>query len=724
MKRSLSSLTAAILVAVTLQFITFVATGSPAQADPAHRILITGDSITQGSSGDYTWRYRLWNKLATTAPGNVAFVGTRTDLFDVVNNVHGSNHYAATFGAKAHSAKWGDSFTQELGQIGSQVASSNANVLVVALGSNDLAYLTSPQETIANLTTYIQQARAARPGIDVVVSEVVNRWNPWTQAHEITTQVDQYAALLPSMVAQLNTASERVVIAATRTGWNAQIHTWDGTHPNPTGEALIAQRISEGLAQLGIGAAAPNIATSRAWNVSGPAPSATAGVEKVNLGWSRVSTGSTGMFIEMKLVNTGQAWNRLPYAISGNGWTVDILAAGGTYDFRLVPSKGFLTGVAGTEARRTVSGPSLPNVGSVTPVSRDYGSYGSQKIGVSWTASSNATAYNVAQRKLSNGLTDTWEYFPYPVTGTSWNFDLLFAGRFYDFRVQPNRGFTNGNWTGSSALRTWGIDLDRDIYAVGDSYTAGTGTDPTNAPPGQGCARGPHAWPHQLKVPQGNATMVACAGATTADMPTQAGAAGYLSAHNASGHARQVVMTIGGNDIGFTDIIKACVSIWSSCTSLHNSTITKINNLQGTLIATYANLRENFPYADILVGGYPTPVQPGGRNDPFLDAYACAQIGPNERAMADDLAYRLNQAIQQAAYATSASIWPTGQRVRTKFQGHGACSANGFDDWIHNRVDTEGVTELVAMNSFHPNSAGQAAYGIVFNDLLQDIAWP
>lgn len=157
--RPRAALTTLALVAATL--IQVVGAVSPANAAATYRVLITGDSITQGSSGDYTWRYRLWNKLASTAPGGVSFVGTRTDLYDNVNDAAGSQYYAASFAAKAHAAKWGDAYANELDSIGSQVSSTDANVLVVMLGSNDLAYLTSPAATITNLQTYIQRARGS-----------------------------------------------------------------------------------------------------------------------------------------------------------------------------------------------------------------------------------------------------------------------------------------------------------------------------------------------------------------------------------------------------------------------------------------------------------------------------------------------------------------------------------------------------------------------------------
>ena len=44
------------------------------------RVLLVGDSVTQGSAGDSTWRYRLWKHLEATTAGPVDLVGPRNDL--------------------------------------------------------------------------------------------------------------------------------------------------------------------------------------------------------------------------------------------------------------------------------------------------------------------------------------------------------------------------------------------------------------------------------------------------------------------------------------------------------------------------------------------------------------------------------------------------------------------------------------------------------------------
>ena len=77
-----------------------------AQAASPTRIMIVGDSISQGSAGDFTWRYRLWKHLEATAPGATTFVGDRNYLFDNITAQQGSHAYADPNFNTAHHALW------------------------------------------------------------------------------------------------------------------------------------------------------------------------------------------------------------------------------------------------------------------------------------------------------------------------------------------------------------------------------------------------------------------------------------------------------------------------------------------------------------------------------------------------------------------------------------------------------------------------------------------
>ena len=84
-------LIAAALVAASLS--TFSPATAQADTDAA-RILIVGDSVTQGSRGDYTWRYFWWKNLEAR-DADVDFVGPTTGVFDNWNwKYTGTDAYA------------------------------------------------------------------------------------------------------------------------------------------------------------------------------------------------------------------------------------------------------------------------------------------------------------------------------------------------------------------------------------------------------------------------------------------------------------------------------------------------------------------------------------------------------------------------------------------------------------------------------------------------------
>lgn len=69
--------------------------------------MVVGDSISQGSAGDLTWRYRL-DKALTAAGVAVTFEGPYTDLFDNVAGIRDGNHaYADPSFDQHHDALWG-----------------------------------------------------------------------------------------------------------------------------------------------------------------------------------------------------------------------------------------------------------------------------------------------------------------------------------------------------------------------------------------------------------------------------------------------------------------------------------------------------------------------------------------------------------------------------------------------------------------------------------------
>src|SRR5690348_9838970 len=116
---SVTSLLLVASLAAALNASPAAAVNDPSQYDPACppaaapdpstnpvRIMLTGDSITNGSSGDYTWRY-FFDQRLRTAGVNFDFVGPWSDLIDYTTGEWGHHEYAACSFDQDHDSRGG-----------------------------------------------------------------------------------------------------------------------------------------------------------------------------------------------------------------------------------------------------------------------------------------------------------------------------------------------------------------------------------------------------------------------------------------------------------------------------------------------------------------------------------------------------------------------------------------------------------------------------------------
>ncbi|OAA24498.1 lysophospholipase L1-like esterase [Frankia sp. EI5c] len=330
--------------------------GPSAVAAPMTRVMVIGDSVTHQTAGDYTWRYRLAQHLNLSAPGAVDFVGDRIDVWDNTANAPGSNDYIDAWFDRDHHAVWGDATRVERDAVEGLLRANPADVLVVALGANDLTYWSTPQTAADDMLALINNARRVNPGIDVVVAQVLDR-SDYIGGRALQQQATAYNTLLDQQVAGWQTATSRVVVARDYAEWNPNLHTWDGSHPNPTGDFVIARAVANALAQLGIGSSFGPLYGAVPWPGTGRAVTAVAQAGRHTLSWA-ATPGATAYLIEQRVLSYGeQNFYRLPYPLAAtagtNSWTTGTLPAGLTTQYRVVPVKGNMTGQAGPSGQAT-----------------------------------------------------------------------------------------------------------------------------------------------------------------------------------------------------------------------------------------------------------------------------------------------------------------------------------------------------------------------------------
>lgn len=219
------------------------------------RYLFVGDSMTVGSAGDFTWRYRMWQHLCRSGEP-FAVVGPRATLYDKAADAADSGDYAdPAFPAHArrHLAGWGEGWLHMAPLIGAAVREHRPDVLLISLGLIDLGFYTDAEQTAANAERFITEARAAGPGLRMVFMPVIPNTRADLDPH-FAHQCAELNLRLAKTVADLDHPASPLLMASRPAGYDIRTDTYDGTHPNAAGEHKLAAAFANALHQAwGIG---------------------------------------------------------------------------------------------------------------------------------------------------------------------------------------------------------------------------------------------------------------------------------------------------------------------------------------------------------------------------------------------------------------------------------------------------------------------------------------
>ncbi|WP_017611359.1 GDSL-type esterase/lipase family protein [Nocardiopsis xinjiangensis] len=263
------------------------------------RIMLSGDSMTQGADGDRTWRYHLWNHLsphvdglefvgpysdpassdmilpvpttegedpATPAPGSTGApsptdgAGSEEEAPSPEEETGGPRRPGSALPGEAeyedpdfdqeHNALWGRTLREASVSIGEEVGTHRPDVLCAMLGVNDLLWPVSMEEMEQNLRGYVEAARSGNPNLRVVLAEVV----PIALADSdegFALRVYAYNELVREVAQDMSTQASPVISldVANKEKWEAAADTYDGTHPNADGELKIAAAFADVLSR-------------------------------------------------------------------------------------------------------------------------------------------------------------------------------------------------------------------------------------------------------------------------------------------------------------------------------------------------------------------------------------------------------------------------------------------------------------------------------------------
>ncbi|MBM7170930.1 hypothetical protein JQK87_21525 [Streptomyces sp. G44] len=222
------------------------------------RFMFVGDSMTIGSAGEHTWRHRMWRHLRDTlGAGEFAVVGPRSALYDKAAGEPLSHDYAdpSPDFPRHHLAGWGEGWLHMAPRIAGALARDPADVLLISLGLIDLGFYTNAEQTAENVREFVTRARAANPGIRMVLLPVIPNIRAASDA-PFADEVARFNVLLAKTVADLDTGRSPLLLASAPSSYDIGLDTYDGTHPNASGEHKLAGAFADAMAQ--------------AWGIGGP----------------------------------------------------------------------------------------------------------------------------------------------------------------------------------------------------------------------------------------------------------------------------------------------------------------------------------------------------------------------------------------------------------------------------------------------------------------------
>jgi len=216
------------------------------------KVMIVGNSMTQGHEGDWTWRYRLWEWFKNQKIP-VKFVGPYIGTFapaDVEPPTSGGYAVGVSPDFDSHHfSNWGRQLAQDAVLIRGIVRTYQPDYLLVMLGFNDIGWGVSNGEgTLKSMELFVKEARAGKPDVNFALANIVQRLY---LRDDLPIETAKYNRLLAEAIPRWNTSTSRIELVRLQENYDCGVDScpaaYDGLHPNALGEFQVAQAFSRTL---------------------------------------------------------------------------------------------------------------------------------------------------------------------------------------------------------------------------------------------------------------------------------------------------------------------------------------------------------------------------------------------------------------------------------------------------------------------------------------------
>ena len=192
------------------------------------RIMPIGDSITQANHEHDSYRRPLWHELDRS--------GYQVDFVGSENSQHGGSPPHRDFDMD-HEGHWGWRTDEILDRIDDWARTYEPQVVLIHLGSNDVFQNQSTTSTIEEIEQVIDRLRSANPKVKIALAQII----PVNHPASLNTIV-HLNEMIEMLGATKNHEDSPIVVVDQFTGFDSKRDTYDGVHPNVSGEEKMAQR--------------------------------------------------------------------------------------------------------------------------------------------------------------------------------------------------------------------------------------------------------------------------------------------------------------------------------------------------------------------------------------------------------------------------------------------------------------------------------------------------
>ena len=211
------------------------------------KILPLGDSITHADSSHYSYRYKLWKKLIDS--------GIEFDFIGSMNTNSGGNpvwpqykglsfdqNHEGHSGWRAEELLYGRPSNPELGDLTDWLKIYTPDIVLLHIGTNDLGAGQSYSSTANEIKLIIDTIRMDNQDVTILLAKIIPRNYTYNNIIAFNEYIEPIAQ-------EKKLPNSPVIVVDQWTGFSYEEDTYDGTHPNTSGEEKMAEKWFQTIVQ-------------------------------------------------------------------------------------------------------------------------------------------------------------------------------------------------------------------------------------------------------------------------------------------------------------------------------------------------------------------------------------------------------------------------------------------------------------------------------------------